>query len=559
MFAKNALFLAVILVGTAYLGLKVFPNPERTGDRFQVASDIDEVRHTALNVDAEFEAKWNEIGIHPAGAADPLQIARRLSLGLTGTIPSLEEIRKFEKVPADEQVDWWVNYLLNDDRFHDYAAERFARAFVGTEDGPFILYRRRRFVSWLSDQLKENVPYDQLARQIISDSGLWTDTPSVNYYTVTVSDDTEGQPDPIRLAARTTRAFLGLRIDCLQCHDDALGTMELGTPDDIRTGTQADFHQLAAGFTSVRQTAAGLQERREEKDYKFTFLDEEIEKTVPFEVPFQNELLPESGSRRERLAGWMTDPKNKAFARAIVNRIWAMMFGKPLVDPIDDIPLFGKRPPGMDLLADDFIENGYDLRRLIRIIAQTKVFQLAPIAEFEITGQHESRLAIFPKTLLRPEQVVGAIVQASSLSTIDDDSNVFQKLIKFGDINEFITRYGDSGEDEFRARGGTIQQKNIMMNGKVVGERTEGNDLLLNAAAQINAFAKDDHLAVETMFLTILTRRPTEIESEFLTTLLAESAPENSDADGDSENNRLRVVEDIMWTLFNKDEFQKNH
>ena len=71
------------------------------------------------------------------------------------------------------RFDWWVNYLLSDDRFHDYAAERLARAFVGTENGPFILYRRRRFVSWLSDQLKENRPYDQLARHIISDSGLW--------------------------------------------------------------------------------------------------------------------------------------------------------------------------------------------------------------------------------------------------------------------------------------------------------------------------------------------------------------------------------------------------
>ena len=561
MFAKNVLFAAVVLLGTAYLATKVIPNPEKVANDFDNSTDVESLRAVAVRIDNAFDSNWRERGIQSAHFAEPLQVARRLSLGLTGTIPSLEEIRKFEKISTDDQIDWWVNYLLSDDRFHDYAAERLARAFVGTENGPFILYRRRRFVSWLSDQLKENRPYDQLARHIISDSGLWTDTPSVNYYTVTVSDDTKGQPDPIRLAARTTRAFLGLRIDCLQCHDDALGTMELGTPDAIRTGTQADFHQLAAGFTSVRQTAAGLQETREENDYKFTFLDEVSEEKVPFKVPFQQELLPEVGTRRERLATWMTNPQNKAFSRAIVNRVWAMMFGKSLVDPIDDIPLFGERPPGMDLLADDFIQNGYDLRRLIRIIAQTKAFRMAPVAEFEFTDQHESSFAVFPKTLLRPEQVVGAVVQASSLSTIDDDSNVFQKLIKFGDINEFITRYGDSGEDEFRTRGGTIQQKNIMMNGKVVGERTTANDLLLNAASQINAFAQDDQLAIEMIFLTILTRRPTDVEADFLGTLFSQTALQNGDQMDDEHLglDRKSIVEDVMWTLFNKEEFQKNH
>jgi len=362
MLAKNALFAAVVLLGTAYLATKVIPNPEKSADDFDKSEDVGSLRAVAVRIDNAFESNWRVRGIQSANFAAPLQVARRLSLGLTGTIPSLEEIRKFEKISTDDQIDWWVNYLLNDDRFHDYGAERFARAFVGTENGPFILYRRRRFVSWLSDQLKENRPYDQLARLIISDSGLWTDTPSVNYFTVTVSDDTNGQPDPVRLAARTTRAFLGLRIDCLQCHDDALGTMELGTPDAIRTGTQADFHQLAAGFTSVRQTAAGLQETREENDYKFTFLDEVSEEKVPFKVPFQKELLPESGTRRERLAAWMTNTPQKAFARANVTRVWARMFWKTSVDPIDHIPLFVKRPPVKDVRAGVMCPMG--LRRV---------------------------------------------------------------------------------------------------------------------------------------------------------------------------------------------------
>ena len=84
---------------------------------------------------------------------------RRLSLALTGTIPSLEEIRRFEARPAEVGSRRWLDDLLRDRRSADYLAERFARALVGTEDGPFIQFRRRRFISWLSDAFLENRPY----------------------------------------------------------------------------------------------------------------------------------------------------------------------------------------------------------------------------------------------------------------------------------------------------------------------------------------------------------------------------------------------------------------
>ncbi|MEE2640648.1 MAG: DUF1553 domain-containing protein [Planctomycetota bacterium] len=548
MFLKNILFALLVLVAATYLVFEVLPGDRGFPDN-RLLPDLVSLRKVAREVDAEFEEKWSEKKLDNAGPAGDLIVARRLSLGLTGTIPSLEEIRKLEAVDPDHRIDWWTAYLLQDDRSADYVAERLARIYVGTEDGPFIIFRRRRFVMWLSEQLKKNRPYDQLVSDLISNNGLWTDTPSVNFYTVTI-DGNQGQPDPIRLAARTTRAFLGLRIDCLQCHDDALGTMELGDPSQPRPGTQEDFHKLAAGFASVRQVAAGLQDTPAQQPYRYKFLGADQERIVPFEVPFQAELVPSAGSTREKLAGWVTHRNNLAFSRAIVNRVWAILAGKPLYDPIDDLPLFGNRPPGLDLLAKDFAEHGFDLRRLIRIIAQTKVYRLSSTASFEVTEQQESQWAVFPQTPLRPEQVVGGIVQATSLKTINRDSNVFQRLATFSDIGDFIVRYGDAGEDEFRNRSGTIQQKNIMMNGKLVGERTQANDLMVNAAGQIARMAEGDQQAIETLFLVVLTRQPTPGESEFLVNLLREAA---------NENQRTRVIEDILWSLFNKLEFLRNH
>src|SRR5262249_39105250 len=141
------------------------------------------------------------------------------SLALTGSIPSLEEIRQFEDYTGRDRLQWWVAGVLKERRFADYFAERLARAFVGTEDGPFLVYRRRRFVSWLSDQLHAGRPYDGLVREMIESEGLWTDRPSTNFITVTIEQDKKNAPNPERLAARVARAFLGVRLDCAQCHN----------------------------------------------------------------------------------------------------------------------------------------------------------------------------------------------------------------------------------------------------------------------------------------------------------------------------------------------------
>jgi hypothetical protein len=236
---RNLLFVGLSVVGLIALGSRLLSNdPIKHPATFDASRyQQPEIRSVLDQIDREFEASWQEQGLTSAGATDNLMIARRLALGLTGTIPSLEEIRVLQSLPEQQRLDWWISRLLEDRRYADYVAERLARAYVGTDNGPFIVYRRRRFVTWLSDQLHANKPYDVLVRQLIADKGIWTNSPSVNFLTVTLDEGNNGKPDAIRLAGRTTRAFLGMRIDCLQCHDDNLGTMNLGTDNDPRSGT----------------------------------------------------------------------------------------------------------------------------------------------------------------------------------------------------------------------------------------------------------------------------------------------------------------------------------
>lgn len=554
MWQKNALFLGLCLVGLGWLTTNILRR-DQIEPPTKVATALGEVDTVVAQIDREFQADWQKHGLQTAPRADALTIARRLSLALTGTVPSVEEIRALEKIDEADRVEWWLSYLLQDRRFADYVAERLARPMVGTEDGPFVLYRRSRFVVWLGDHLQKNTPYGNVVREIIADEGLWTDNPPVNFVSVTIDNEGTQKPDPIKLAARTSRTFLATRIDCLQCHDDNLGTVNFGSDDKPVEGKQTHFHEFAAFFGQTKWTRRGVSDWTDEQlrakpdeQYSVQYLHDKESTVVTPGVPFYDEAFTGSGRRREQLARWITDPANKQFARATVNRLWALLLGKPLVDPVDDIPLNGPFPPALETLAADFAAHNYDMHRLIRVIVATDTFQADSQADFEITEKHEQHWAVFPLTRLRPEQVAQSMIQAGQLSTIDGDAHIVWKLIKFGQTNQFVERYGDTVADEFTDRAATIPQRLLMMNGELVKERTQQN-YVLNASSRIALLAPNDDAAVEAAYLAVFTRRPSSEELSLFRTRL----------EGTRGDERANELEDLYWTLLNSSEFSWNH
>jgi hypothetical protein len=545
---RNIVFILLCVAGLSVLAASLVPvhkNPRdnqlHSAPTSRVGSENPDLVETAARVNAAFRSEWERANLAPASRADDLTIARRLALGLMGTIPSLEELRELEAEPQAERLDRWLTAILNDRRCHDYLAERLARAVVGVQDGPFIIYRRRRLVAWLGDKLEANRPYDEIVRELISDSGIWTDHPATNFVSVTIKPDQEKGPDAGELAARVSRAFLGVRLDCAECHDHP-----------FQPWKQADFQGLAAYFGQTKQTFTGIADADGEYVVENRLTGEP--QTIAPCVPFQAELLPSSGTRREKLAVWVTHRDNRAFGRAAVNRIWAELFGRPLIEPIDDVQSAGQLPPALDILAKDFIEHGYDLRRLIRAIAATEVFRLDSRRESgspdgEITPEHEAAWAAFPIFRLRPEQVIGGLLQSASLSTIDYESHILVRIGRATGQNDFIKRYGDLGEEEFAPQGDTIPQRLLMMNGDQLQKSIDQN-LLANAATQIAVLAPTDEKAVETAYLAVLTRRPTVEEAGHFESELADTS------DRRSRNERL---EDLFWCLLNSTEFSWNH
>lgn len=539
MWAKNVLFLGVCTAGLAALAASVRPAFDAK-PRPAVAVQTASVRATATRIDEALGSLWKSQCLQPAPPAPDLLVARRMSLALHGTIPSLEDIRHFESLPPERRLDVWLAELLADRRYADYVAERLARAYVGVEDGPFLLFRRRRFVSWLADQLQAGEPYDAIVQHLIADSGLWTDTPAVNFVTVTINPGDENKPDPNRLAARVSRAFLGVRLDCAECHDHPFAAWK-----------QSDFEGLAAFFGGTRQSLRGIRDVPGEFEVENRQTGE-VSAVAPG-VPFGRDWLPARGGKRERLAAWVTHDANRPFAREAANRAWALLFGRPLVEPIDDLPIEGEFPQTLEILADDFIAHDYDWRRMLEVIASTRAFRLdsaRDVDDLDAEGRerHERHGAAFPLTRLRPEQVIGAVLQSASLATIDYDSNILVRIARFAGQNEFVERYGDSGADEFEPHGGTTPQRLLMMNGEAVFESTR-NNLLGNAASQIATLAPDDATAVETAVLAVLTRRPTQREADYFAARLEGTA-------GDKRKERLG---DLYWSLLNTTEFSWNH
>lgn len=525
-----------VAIGVVLLVIGATRTAPRQSNKAPVLEDVPALSTTVAQVDKFFETTWATQKLQPAERAPELQVYRRMSLALLGTIPSLEELRQFEADQQPQRLERWTQRILKDSRFGYYFSERLARSLVGTDDGQFLIFRRDRFKNWLRENLQRKTPYDQLVRHMIADTGLWTSVPATNFISSAFAND---DIDENKLAGRSVRAFLGQRIDCAQCHDHPFDRWK-----------QADFQGLAAYFGQVRTSLVGMQDFAN-VDYKVENRKTKVEETIAPSVPFHAEWLPKTGSRREQLAAWITHPDNRRFERATANRIWGLMFGKGYIDPVDGLP---DPPEGqtdlLDILGADFRQHNYDLRRLIQVIAASKPYRLDSIHQ----AQDETRIeelkaqwAVFPLIRLRPEQVIGSILQASSLGTIDQNSHLLFRAIRFFRENDFVKEYGDLGENELTEQPGTIPQALLRMNSKLIGELTEANGI--NSPGRISNMSPDDATCIEAAYLVALTRRPTPPELKHFTQQLQNSP----------KNQRAKVVEDMCWSLCNSLEFSWNH
>jgi hypothetical protein len=348
--------------------------------------------------------------------------------------------------------------------------------------------------------------------------------------------------DADQLAARTARVFLGMRLDCAQCHDDP-----------FEPWTQQDFWSYAAFFARISRPQAALESvstvmRVRDIDRGEVMMPDSKDPVAPkFLDGSPLDDSPASTARRKQLALWLTGPENPYFARAAANRVWAHLFGRGIVDPVDG---FGKRNPPrspelLDLLAAQFIGREFNFRDLFRMIALTKAYQLSSGAESDDPLRHDWFAQMNVK-MLTAEQVYDCITVASMLGDAGSSSIA-------------IARVGNSNRDEFLQQfktlvgrpteyQGGIPQALTLMNGTLISGATDLARGGLLKSLEAPFFTDDER--IEVLYLATLSRRPTDTEWALLRDYVKNRDPNTSVRE---------PLADILWAVLNSAEFTMNH
>jgi hypothetical protein len=495
----------------------------------------------AAAIDAALERAWKRDGLAPAATVSDLAFQRRLWLDLLGTLPSLEEIRDLEREPEAGRKARLVTRALADARFGETLAERLAKIAVGAGKKPDdLFYRRRRFVEWLRDQVNERRGWDEIVRELIASEGFSTGAPAVNF--VLAQD-----ADPAKLAGRTARAFLGVRIDCAQCHDHPFAPWK-----------QGDFEGIAAFFARTARKGPFLHEESH-GDYDIEDRKDGTFRRVEPHVPFSRNALPPldvarpapSPKRRAALARWVTDPGNAYFARAISNRAWAWLLGRGIVDPVDELDQQEpSNPEVLELLERDLRDHRFDLVRLVRAIVSTRAYALASTLDAGRAAEADrlrASFALYPLKPLHPDQLANAIWQATAFQTQDDARPLLFRIARADQTKKFVERHGGDLDAEV-PEDETLFQRYLLMNGALVKERTKA-DNPFGVPARLVLLAHSDETVVETAYLMALSRRPTASELEHFRRRLG----------GLDRPGKTRAAQDLLWALINSVEFAWNH
>lgn len=494
----------------------------------------------ARRIDQIINARLAEAQLKAAPQAPAALIARRLHLDLIGRIPDLLEIRDFLENDDPAKYEMHVEKLL--------ASEDYARHFAhvwrsimlqGTNNAQFRGLEPQ-FEIWLKARLQSNTPYDKLAHEVITAGQGGTNysptggTPQA-FYVVN-----ENKPE--NLAGATSRVFLGVKIECAQCHAHPFAKW-----------TRNQFWEYAAFFANVQRNPrvrGGLQPvanglGREikipgtEKVVKARFLD-------------GTEPQWQAGLPSNRiLADWVVSPGNPYFAKAAVDHVWSYFFGVSLVEPIlepnDDSPL--AHPELLNLLAKEFTASGFDLKYLIRAIVHTDAYRRVS-ASPQVHRDEINLFARMPVRGMSPEQLFDSLCEATDHVDPYANQPQFRQVQGNGQPvtprQAYLARF--TSQDRRIETHTSILQALFMMNGKFLAERTtlSKNKSLFTIATAPTSTAR----RVETLYLLVLSRLPRAEEAARLAAYI-----ERHGTAGD----RQQAVANVYWALLNSAEFMLNH
>lgn len=488
-------------------------------------------------IDQRLAAEWKTLGLVPASLSSDAEFLRRVSLDLIGTLPTPDGVRQFLADSDPKKRAKLIDQLLERAEYSDYWSLKWAdllrahRKHLGDKG-------LASFNTWLRSALRENRPADRMARELLTAQGnLYTSGPVAFFYV----DKT-----PSELAETTAQVLLGVRLQCAQCHHHPF---EVWSQDDY-FGMAAFFARVKRKDTGENGQFGGAQSMRMDTVGSFAHPRTGVP-VPPKPLGGVAQKVDDPADPRAALADWLVAKDNAFFARNIVNRYWGYLFGRGLVESIDDLRATNPAtfPALFDELAKDFTTHGYDLKHLLRTLCNSRAYQLA--CEVRPAHDVDGEFATHRRPRPMPAEVVlDAVCAATGVPETFDKMPVGTRAIALPDpavISYFLDSFGrpkrlTACECE---RGGRpdLTQVLHLMNGETLQKKVSAEPGRL---AKLLAAKKTDDEIVDELYLATLSRRPTDAERTAVRPKIA-AAP-----------SRREGYEDLLWALLNTAEFVFN-
>lgn len=556
-------------------------------------------------IDTHIFGVLQQKGIQPAARANDYEFIRRASLDLTGRVPKAERVAEFIADPDPAKRAKYVDELLNSPEWVDKWTMFFGDLYRNTDTIRATNTQRRAegreaFYRWIYDSLKNAKPYNRMASELIAGEGAnsWTQG-ELNWQTGNRTTGGPAQDNFDQMAASTAETFLGVsHFNCIMCHNGR------GHVDTLSLWGKNSSRLQGYGFAAFfAQTTLVQQPRAERPDPNIYYWTVGTNRTGTYVLntttgnrpprqqigsvrvvtpayPFGEGQGPTSGEPlRAAAARMVTSDFN--FARATVNYIWKELMVRGLVEPVNQLDpdrLDPDNPPPAPWtlqpsnaallrdLAKDFVDNGYDLRALMRRIATSEAYQLSARYNGEWNPEWESLHARRLVKRLWAEEIYDAITQTSNLPSpitfavttrIPNGAAAETRVVPWamqttspasrGGAGAFLSAfYPGDREDTERRRDGSDQQALTLMNNTFVMTRTRSSIANGQQSLLRQNINKTDRQLVDSLYLTILSRLPDETERAAAVATL-------------SSGNRQQAAENLIWALYNKVDFFFNY
>lgn len=499
-------------------------------------------------------AQLQKLRLLPSPPADKATFVRRATIDTIGRLPTIEETEAYLADDSPAAKRRLVERLLASDDYNDYWAYKWSDVLLinGTKLRPLAV---KSFYDWLHQAVRENRPWDQMVREILTATGDSREVGATNFYAVHQS--------PEEMTENASQAFLGLSIGCAKCHNHPL-----------EKWTNDQYYAMANLFARVRAKGWGGESRNGDGirtlvvQQSGDLIQPNRGKPQP-PAPLDAEPLPPdfSGDRREVLADWLTHPDNPYFARAITNRIWANFFGRGLVEQVDDLRLSNpaSNEPLLAAAAQYLVDKGFDVKELMRAILLSETYgrDSEPLEENIAESKYHSRY--YPKRLMA-EVLLDAIDQvlgtASEFDTVAFPGADSQKTDFYPRGTRAIQLY-DSAVDSYflktfgrnpreitceceRSSEPSMVQVLHLSNGETLNPKLADPS---NTISNLIDVGLDDATIIEHLFQAALARSPSDRELQTLLEVIAEYG----------DQRRRQAIEDACWSVLTSAEFTFNH